>query len=154
MTTGIYTFLKWLAGEITANVALQARCTALYGSTMQAFVGVDDQQLPEDTKAPMVILIGGGRALSDGSMMRSMSAKMCIATKSETKPATTLLVTSFATAEYHDEITWMVYEIIIKARETTGKFSVDVSPGPDDANQFPVFKSWLGLSIQQDSDIT
>jgi hypothetical protein len=150
-----YDYLEWLAGQIVNNTALKTACTTYFGRAPVAFVGVDDQVLPEAEDCPMVILTAGGRQISAGSFRIARPARLCLAIADDVQPDTSTSVVAFRGPTRLDELMKLVAQAVLKSREPTAAFAVEaVTPGLDDELRPPIFKAWIGIDISYVSDIT
>lgn len=152
---GIYEALETIAGAIVADATLQALCQSYWQKNLQAFVGVDDQYLPEDAGCPMLLMIATNRELSPGTHMRSTPARCCIAIRDDQDPKLAATnVTTFRGAARLDAVVWRALEVVCTVTDTNNRWCVSPTSGPDDMTIPPVFKAWFGLDIQHESDIT
>ncbi len=126
---------KWLKG-LTVHV----------GQTQEAPASVDD--------CPLIIIVPGGRGSSEDGHVKNRGLRLGINIKADNKLA-------LHADGYHyvpglltlDQITDLVEQFITNYRELSGIAIVTTpQPGPDDQIDNDIFKAWLALGVQLDSN--
>lgn len=153
MTRGISEFMDWVAATVTADSAVSTLCQAQFHRDIVAFVGQDQNALPESTECPMLILTPGARQLTDDGNLKTREIRVTVAISDERKLETVSgRIKRYPGIAVIDNLADLVVKAIRNAVHSSGYYVQWVTPGPDDSIEFPVYKAFFGISVQFDSE--
>lgn len=154
MTASIYTYLEYIGAALMADTDIIAYCQANFNKHLSVCIGQDESQLPPDEDCPMVVITAGARGFSNNNNIKNRSAKIGVFIRNETRTTPNAnRVLTYAGAMQIDVLTDLIAETINNlAAHSSGYYVSDLSDGPDDVINFPIFRAYFGLAIQFDSD--
>lgn len=156
MSTGIYTALKYIGEKLISDAAIDAYCKLKFGKSLSVFIGQDESDLPSEDDAPLVIMTAGGRGLEGGDHINSRSARITKVVKdrlSSKKETLSTGVVFYPGLDLLDEFSDLIDKTITNIPAHSSKeISFQLTEGPDDQIQFPVYKAYAGLTVQIDSN--
>ena len=157
MSAGTYEFMIALAESLAANSAVQTLCQSYWRKNATVFALVDSLQAPvAEDNAPCIILYIGSRGVSEDHIMQSRAVTACICAMGDKdeKPVLENGVYKIKGYSFFDAFSAAVEKALADYVHPGGYYTTSVIQGPEDEIMLPYFKSWMGLSIQFDSDLT
>lgn len=155
MAKGIYEYLRYAGDALISDAAIKTFCQNNFDCTLTVFVGQDDSDLPSEDNCPCVILTAGGRGLTGNDYLKVRAARVGMMLRvDEKKEATSTGLVTYPGLTLLDEFADLVAKALSGlAAHSTGYYVSEVVDGPEDRIEHPVYKAWIGLSVQLDSDI-
>lgn len=152
--TGITAFLQDLAAGLVADSAVQAFCSERFGKRLRVQIGQSAEANPTTDECPIAILIAGSRGTSDDGLIRSRSIRIGLNIEADgSLMDVSQGVKIIAGMPVIDELSDLVEKFFVSFAQTAGVGIVSTpSGGPEDMIENSVFKSWLALGVQLDSD--
>lgn len=155
MAKGIYEYLEYAGGKLIADATIKAFCQTNFNRTLYVFVGQEESDLPSEDFCPCVIFTGGGRGLTGNDHLKTRAARAGMMIKHEAKKAATSTgVVTYPGLTLLDEFSDLISKALSNLDpHSSGYYISEVVDGPEDRIEHPIYKAWVGLSIQLDSDI-
>lgn len=156
MSRGIYEYLEFVGAALIADATLRTFLMANFKKTLKVYIGQDESDIPSEELCPLIVIVAGGRGTAGNNLLKTRSAKLTIAMRDDMdnkKEVVSTGLTTFPGLALLDEFADLVARALVNlAAHSSGYYVSDLSDGPDDQITFPVYKAFLGLQIQLDSD--
>ena len=150
----IQQWMKSFAAALKQDATIAAFCQLHFSKSLTVQVNQSVKNPPAVASCPIVILTSAGRGTTDDGVLKTRGVRLGICIQAEDDSATNSDgISCIPGCDLLDELTDLIEKFIVRYRESTGS-CIHSAPqsGPEDMIDQDIFKSWLSIGVQLDSD--
>ena len=150
----IQTWMKTFAAALKQDATISAFCQFHFSKALTVQVNQSVKNPPAIASCPIVILTSAGRGTTEDGEIKSRGVRLGICIQADDDSTTDENGIGYIPGcDLIDELAELVEKFIVRYRDLSGKSITSMpQPGPEDVIDQDIFKAWLALVVQLDSD--